>query len=69
MPEPLCVCGHLATNHADPASGDTRCLAVEDRRDLLETFDDGRDGPIGYCACLAYRPATPAENDGGSGVK
>ena len=46
MPEALCVCGHLAEHHADPASGDTRCLAVEDRRDLLDVFDDGRDGPV-----------------------
>ena len=45
MPDSLCVCGHLAEPHADPASGDTRCLAVEDRRDLLDVFDDGRDGP------------------------
>jgi hypothetical protein len=66
MPKPLCVCGHLAEHHADPASGDTRCLAVEDRRDLLEVFDDGRDGPIGYCACLAFRSAQPGENDRGA---
>ena len=63
MPEPLCVCGHLAEHHADPASGDTRCLAVEDRHDLLDVFDDGRDGPIGYCACLAYRRAGPVGNE------
>ena len=66
MPEALCVCGHQAANHAEAASGDTRCLAVEDRRDLLEVFDDGRDGPIGYCACLAYRPAQPGENGRGA---
>jgi len=64
MPGFLCVCGHLAENHGDAASGDTRCLAVEDRRDLLDVFDDGRDGPIAYCACLAYRPAGPVSEDG-----
>jgi hypothetical protein len=66
MPDSLCICGHLASHHADLANGDTRCLAVEDRRDLLDVFDDGRDSPIGYCACLAYRPAQPGENDSGA---
>lgn len=65
MPEPLCVCGHLAANRADPAGGDTRCLDVEDRRDLLDVFDNGRDGPLAYCVCLAYRPAEPGEFEGG----
>ena len=64
MPEALCVCGHLAEHHADPASGDTRCLAVEDRHDLLDVFDNGRDGPIAHCACLAYRRAGPVGTDG-----
>jgi hypothetical protein len=41
------VCGHLTSSHADPSSGDTRCLAVEDRRDLLVVFDDGRDTTYG----------------------
>ena len=59
MPDPLCVCGHLAEHHADPASGDTRCLAVEDRRDLLDVFDDGRDGPV----ALLRVPGLPAGRD------
>ena len=54
----LCVCGHLASNHAKPSSGDTRCLAVEDRRDLLAVFDDGCTATYGYCACLRFKPAT-----------
>jgi hypothetical protein len=54
----LCVCGHLPSHHADPSTGDTRCLAVEDRRDLLAVFDDGRDTAYGYCACLHFRAAT-----------
>jgi hypothetical protein len=56
--DPLCACGHLASNHAEPSSGDTRCLAVEHRRDLLAVFDDGRDTAYGYCACLRFQPAT-----------
>ena len=63
MSDPLCVCGHLADHHADPAIGDTRCLVVEDRRDLLDVFDDGRDGPLSYCGCLTYRPGRPAHNE------
>ena len=54
------MCGHLASNHADPATGDTRCLADEDRRDLLYTSDDGRDTQHHYCACLHYIPAPAA---------
>ena len=46
MSDPLCVCGHLADHHADPAIGDTRCLVVEDRRDLLDVFGDVRDGQL-----------------------
>lgn len=52
--DPLCVCGHRASSHASVDSGDTRCLAVEDRRDLISLFDDGRDHELGYCACLRY---------------
>jgi hypothetical protein len=63
MTDFLCVCGHLAEHHADSASGDTRCLAIEDRGDLLDVLDDGRDRPLGYCACLAYRPARPVCDD------
>lgn len=60
--EELCICGHLHSNHADPAGGDTRCLAVEDRRDLPEAFDDGRDRQYAYCACLHFltAPRRPA---------
>ena len=60
--DPLCVCGHRASNHATPDSGDTRCLAVEAREDLLSVFDDGRDGrdgAYGYCACLRFTHAQP----------
>ena len=57
MSDPLCVCGHRASNHATPDSGDTRCLAVEAREDLLSVFDDGRDGAYGYCACLRFTHA------------
>ena len=56
MTDPLCVCGHSRDNHPDPASGDTRCLAVEDRRDLLAVFDDGRDIAYADCACLRSPP-------------
>ena len=51
----LCACGHLRSSHADPATGDSRCLVVEDRRDLLDVFDDGRDSASGYCGCLRFR--------------
>ena len=63
MPDSLCVCGHLASHHADPASGDTRCLVVEDRRDLLDVFDDGRDRAIAYCACLRFRAGGTADDN------
>jgi Antitoxin VbhA len=56
----LCVCGHARSGHDDLASGDARCLAVEDRRDLLAVFDDGREDVYGYCACLRFRAAQPA---------
>ena len=55
--DPLCVCGHSRDNHADPTSGDTRCLTVEDRHDLLAVVDDGRESSYGYCACLRFRRA------------
>ena len=59
MPDPLCECGHRASSHAHPDSGDTRCLAVEAREDLIAVFDDGRDGDYGYCACLRFTEARP----------
>ena len=60
MPDSLCVCGHLASHHADPASGDTRCLVVEDRRDLLDVFDDGRDARDR----VLRLPAVPSRRNG-----
>jgi len=45
--------------HDTPNSGDTRCLAVEAREDLLQAFDDGRDTAYAYCACLRFTPARP----------
>jgi hypothetical protein len=60
MPDPLCECGHRAGTHADPGSGDTRCLAVEAREDLLDVFDDGRDTAHGYRACLRFSQARPS---------
>ena len=63
MPDSLCVCGHLASHHADPASGDTRCLAVEDRRDLLDVFDDGRDAPSATAPACGYRAGGTADDD------
>ncbi len=59
MNDPLCTCGHRASHHDTPGSGDTRCLVVEAREDLLSVFDDGRDGANGYCACLRFTPAQP----------
>jgi hypothetical protein len=53
----LCICGHVRSRHADASIGDTRCLAVEDRRDLLEAFDDGRSRDHAYCACLRFSAA------------
>ena len=58
--DPLCVCGHRASHHATPDSGDTRCLVVEAREDLLSLFDDGRDGAYGYCGCLRFTDAQPS---------
>jgi hypothetical protein len=34
MSDSLCICGHRASHHDTPDSGDTRCLAVEAREDL-----------------------------------
>ncbi|MGA2924442.1 MAG: hypothetical protein ABSG43_00400 [Solirubrobacteraceae bacterium] len=51
----LCVCGHDRERHADPASGDARCLVVTQRSELADVFDDGREGQLGYCACLGFR--------------
>jgi len=55
-PAPVCLCGHLASHHA-VSTGDTRCLAIEDRRDLLSIFDDGGSAAHAYCACLRFHPA------------
>ena len=62
--DPLCACGHRASNHAAPDSGDTRCLAVEAREDLLYVFDDGRDGAYGYCGCLRFTETQPDPDRG-----
>jgi hypothetical protein len=51
----VCVCGHDRERHADPASGDARCLVVTQRSELADAFDDGREGQLGYCACLGFR--------------
>jgi hypothetical protein len=67
MSDPLCVCGHRASHHATPDSGDTRCLAVETREDLLYVFDDGRDGrdgAYGYCGCLRFTETQPDPDRG-----
>jgi hypothetical protein len=53
----LCICGHEAAEHADAASGDTRCLVVGERTKLEHVFDDGRDTTHAYCACLRFTPA------------
>jgi hypothetical protein len=50
--DPLCVCGHRLSKHS--GAGDTRCLAVEHRADLIGAFDDGRDSDIAYCECLRF---------------
>lgn len=39
MRDQLCQCGHLASTHADPSSGDTRCLAVEAREEPIDVID------------------------------
>jgi hypothetical protein len=53
----LCICGHEGAEHADPASGDTRCLVVGERAELAHVFDDGRDTAHACCACLRFTPA------------
>jgi hypothetical protein len=53
---PLCVCGQRASHHDTPDSGDTRCLAVEAREDLLY----GRDTVYG----VAMTPAAAPTSDG-----
>ena len=53
-PDRLCICGHRASSHAEPGSGDTRCLAVEAREDLVYVLDDGRETEHAYCACLRF---------------
>ena len=50
----LCVCGHTAAEHADPASGDTRCLVVGECAQLAHIFDDGRGTANACCACLRF---------------
>ncbi len=50
----LCICAHRASGHAEPGSGDTRCLAVEAPEELVYVLDDGRDTEYAYCACLRF---------------
>jgi hypothetical protein len=57
MSDRLRVRGHRASHHDTPMSGDTRCLAVEAREHLLETFDDGRGTACAYCACSRFAGA------------
>jgi hypothetical protein len=49
-----CECGHSRGQHDDPASGDTRCLVVDERSSLGQVFDDGREGHLAYCGCLRF---------------
>lgn len=51
-----------------PATGDTRCLTVAARQDLLEVFDDGRDTPYAHCACLNFSPARATPETAGSAL-
>jgi hypothetical protein len=60
--DPLCVCGHRLSNHS--SSGDTRCLAVEHRADLIGAFDDGRERDIAYCECLRFDDGTEPRRTG-----
>ena len=60
---PLCVCGHLADHHADPAIGDTRCLVVDDRRDRSTCSTTAATTRSGYCACLSLPAGRPAQYD------
>jgi hypothetical protein len=50
----LCICGHRGSSHAEPGSGDTRCLAVEASEDLAYVLDDVRETEHAYCACLRF---------------
>jgi hypothetical protein len=50
-----CECDHGREQHPDAASGDTRCLVVAERERLTDVFDDGREGQLGYRACLWFR--------------
>ena len=63
MTDPLCVCGHRASHHDTPDSGDTR-LAVEARGDLIYVFDDARDTADGHCACLRFTEERPDPDRG-----
>lgn len=60
--DPLCVCGHRLSRHS--RSGDTRCLAVEHRADLIGAFDDGREGDIAHCECLRFDDGTEPRRTG-----
>jgi hypothetical protein len=53
----LCICGHEAAEHANPADGDIRCLVVGERAELEHVFDDGQDNAHDYRACLRFMPA------------
>jgi len=50
----LCISAHRRSSHAEPGSGDTRCLAVEAPEDLVDVLDDGRETEHAYCACLRF---------------
>jgi hypothetical protein len=50
----LCISGQRASSHAEPGSGDTRCLAIEVPEDLVDVLDDGRETEHAYCACLRF---------------
>lgn len=53
--DPVCECGHPASRHEIEARGDTRCLIVAAREDLVDVFDDGRVTPHGMCGCPRFR--------------
>ncbi len=61
--DPLCVCGHRLSRHS--SQGDTRCLDVEHRTELIGAFDEGRDGPIAYCECLRFDDGSEPRRTGG----
>ncbi len=52
-----CECGHGRGQHEDAATGDTRCLVVDERSSLTQVFDDGREGELAYCGCLRFMAA------------